>query len=436
MNPEQQMAFDAFRRRDNVFISGPAGTGKTYLIREMYRYCKERNLSVHCTALTGCAALLLKDCKARTLHSFAGLGINITRDKVGLKVEMMKTKYKYLYWRWRKARVLIVDEVSMLDPTFFECLDLTAKMIRQNDSPMGGIQTIFLGDFYQLPAVQMGGNKSTKFCFDSPLWKEMFEENTIILERNMRAANDMILASMLERIRVGSIPESINKILKKRIITEEQLQEMEVKPVRVVPTKTMAHRINKQEISNLKGNAVTFTPNVVNPGKLNKTQMTREIQRLEKEANYMVSLQLKVGANVMLIQNQSIEDGLVNGSMGVITRIVEKTPLTPREMVYVKFANGVEVPITRHSWMNDSETFGISQFPLIPAYAITIHKIQGQTLDKVCANIGSGIFECGQSYVALSRVRRLQDLYLTNFEENSIFSNSNVKKFYEKYRTA
>jgi ATP-dependent DNA helicase PIF1 len=430
MNPEQQAAFTAFTQRKNLFISGPAGTGKTYLIREMYKYCKNRGLTVHCTALTGCAALLLKDCKARTLHSYAGLGINATRNNIAQKVELIKTKYKNVFWRWRKTRVLIVDEVSMLDPTFFECLDLAAKMIRGNERLMGGIQTIFLGDFFQLPCVRPGLNQEEKFCFNSPLWEEMFGENTIVLTRNMRAVNDMVLASMLERIRVGNMKDSYHKVLNERIVTEDDIQQMEVKPVQVVPTKTMAHRINKREIEKLEGKSYVFTPNAVNPGGIKKSQMRREVERIEKDANYIVSLELKIGVNVMLIQNQSIESGLVNGSMGVVTRIVEKSPHSPKDVIYVKFANGDEVGINRHSWMNESETFGISQFPLIPAYAITIHKIQGQTLDKVCANIGTGIFECGQSYVALSRVRRLEDLYITHYEPESIFSNDKVKKFY------
>jgi ATP-dependent DNA helicase PIF1 len=433
MNPEQEAAFRAFTQRKNLFISGPAGTGKTYLIRKMYKYCKDRGLTVHCTALTGCAALLLKDCKARTLHSFAGLGINATRQNIQSKVDNLRTNpmYKNIFWRWRKTRVLIVDEVSMLDPTFFECIDIAAKLIRGNERPMGGIQTIFLGDFFQLPCVSPGLNQEEKFCFDSPLWEEMFGENTIILTKNMRAANDIVLASMLERIRVGKIPSNFLPVLQQRVITEEEIHNMEVKPVQIVPTKMMASRINRREIQKLDGKTYTFTPGMVNPGKLNKTQMKREVARIEKNANYIVSLELKVGANVMLIQNISVEDGLVNGSMGVITGIYQKSPLYPADIINVKFSNGIETHIKRHTWMNDNNTFGITQIPLIPAYAITIHKIQGQTLDKVCANVGEGIFECGQSYVALSRVRSLNNLYLTNFEPASIFANDKVKQFYK-----
>lgn len=432
MNAEQQTAFDLFKRRNNVFISGPAGTGKTFLIKQMYDYCKDKDVKCHVTALTGCAALLLNDCKARTLHSFCGLGIYITPQQVPGKVDWMKRKIPALYWRWKRTRVLIVDEVSMLDPTFLECIDLTAKIIRNNHSkPFGGIQVVFLGDFCQLPCIQK--NKEKVFCFETPVWNELFENSSVILTQNMRAISDPTLSEMLSNIRIGNINDEFVDKLKQRIITKEEMDSMENKPIQIVPTRTLATRINKTEMDKLNTEGILFTPKpVYGDGckKLSKTQLTKEVEKIEKNSNYIVNLSLKEGCNVMLIQNYEPEIGLVNGSMGKITRIHDN-PISPK--ITVQFYNGHVINIGTHTWWNENETFGIKQVPLIPAYAITIHKIQGQTLDCVYANIGPGIFESGQSYVALSRVRTLENLYLSNFDEKTIFANPKVIDFYNAF---
>ena len=431
MNTEQQQAFDLFKKRKNLFISGPAGTGKTYLIKQIYNYCVENKILAYCTALTGCAALLLNECNAITLHSYAGLGINPTINNINQKYELMKSKYQGVIQRWRSTRVLIVDEISMLDPVYFECIDYIARKITKIDRAMGGIQVIFLGDFYQLPSItNEKGNK--RFCFNSPLWDELFDNSTILLKQNMRAKNDIVLTTMLDNIRIGNISESFIKILKERVISEDDIQKMEVKPIRIVPRRATAEYINNKNINKLSGDIYRFQPkvSVSKQANLNKRTINCEIEKIEKNSNYIVDLKLKVGTNVMLIKNMDISLKLVNGSMGVVTDIGKRSVNHKNNYITVKFANGITTDIKREIWKNKTETVSISQYPLIPAYAITIHKIQGQTLDMVCADVGSGIFECGQGYVALSRVKHLNDLYLTNFDEKAIYSNNIVKEYY------
>lgn len=430
MNEEQLLAFNRFKRGENLFITGPAGTGKTFLINQMYKHCQNIDRSCHVTALTGCAALLLKNCNARTIHSFAGLGVFINPDQVSAKISIIKSKYRAIYWRWRKTKTLIIDEVSMLSVEYLHCLDIAAKIIKNNDKPFGGIQVIFLGDFFQLPCVKKE-NDSKELCFETDLWKSVFDNNTILLTKNMRAANDLILSTALSQIRKGKISDKIIKILKERIVRQNEIEQMDVKPIEIVPTRYLCDKINRQKMDKLDSSFVLFNAKPKypeeNPKKLTKAAMIKEIKAIEKTANYIPNLQLKIGSNVMLIHNLSVETGLVNGSIGRIIHI-NNTPLMG--YVQVQFKNGITQKITRHTWWNNNETFGISQIPLIPAYAITIHKIQGQTLDCVYANIGSGIFESGQSYVALSRVKSIKDLYLSKFNEKMIFADSKVIKYY------
>jgi ATP-dependent DNA helicase PIF1 len=430
MNEEQQLAFHRFKNGDNLFITGPAGTGKTYLINQMFRHCVNINRSCHVTALTGCAALLLKNCNARTIHSFAGLGVFIEPSQVPSKVSIIQKKYPSIYWRWRKTKTLIIDEVSMLSVKYLYCLDIAAKTIKNNNKPFGGIQVIFLGDFFQLPCVNTK-EETTQLCFETDLWKNIFSDNTILLTKNMRASKDMVLSTALSQIRKGSISNAVTKILKERVISPSDIQKMGIKPIEIVPTRYLCDKINRQQMAKLDSSFVQFNAKPKYPEgcttKLNKTAMIKEIKAIEKTGNFIPNLQLKIGSNVMLIQNLSIETGLVNGSIGRITHI-NNTPLM--EYVTVQFKNGISQKITRHTWWNSKETFGISQIPLIPAYAITIHKIQGQTLDCVYANIGSGIFESGQSYVALSRVRSMNDLYLSKFNEKMIFAEPKVIQYY------
>lgn len=166
---EQQQAYNKYINGHNVFITGPAGTGKSALIKLIYGHANLYEKDIYVTALTGCASLLL-ECNAKTLHSWAGLyKDNITIEEMVVEI----CKRGYLKRRWQTTDVLIVDEVSMLSLRFFECLDKIARAIRKNSKPFGGIQVIFSGDFYQLPPVTP--NKTTNYCFESEVWNEVFK---------------------------------------------------------------------------------------------------------------------------------------------------------------------------------------------------------------------------------------------------------------------
>ena len=206
LSTQQREVFNKYKKGNNIFITGPGGTGKTYLIKKIVEDAKSQNREYKVCALTGCAAILL-ECNAVTLHAFAGIGlangsINQVVDRV-LKNSKKKVN-------WKKIVLLRVDEVSMLSLKLFIILDLIAKRVKQKrDIPFGGIQIIFSGDFYQLPPVGDEGDiDSTKFCFESPLWDSVFsQENQIVLEKVFRQS-DNAFAKILNRLRVGKVTQN------------------------------------------------------------------------------------------------------------------------------------------------------------------------------------------------------------------------------------
>jgi len=433
---EQTIAFNKYQQGKNIFLTGPGGTGKSALIRYIQNDAYKKCIDLQVCALTGCAAVFL-ECKAKTVHSWASIGL-ANGPPQNIINRIMKNSYAKK--TWRDIEILIIDEVSMMSQKIFELLDAIGKAVRRSNKPFGGIQLIFSGDFYQLPPV---GNKdepeTMRFCFESPLWFETFKlEDHIQLVKIFRQ-NDPIYQRVLNQLREGRLKRSSNELLLQNVGKELTNEHIEIKPTKLFPTKNKVEYINSEEMLNLKGEETQFTVKyhvdlpTSEKDKLLRQQYTGE--QIKTELLYMKGnlpceeiVKLKVNAQVMCIVNIQLSNGgiICNGAQGIITSF------SNNGLPVVRYRNGIQMVMDYHIWESEFiPGIGISQVPLILAWALTIHKAQGATLDIAEVDAGSGIFECGQTYVALSRVKSLEGLYLSSFDHRRVRINKKVQEFYE-----
>jgi len=431
---EQKLAYDKYIEGKNIFITGPGGTGKTALIRHIQKDAYKKCLDIQVCALTGCAAVLL-ECKAKTVHSWSGIGLgNGTIEHNVTKI----IKNKYAKATWKGTDILIIDEVSMMSLKLFEMLDAIGKAVRRNPKPFGGIQVIFSGDFYQLPPV---GNKdepdTTRFCFESPLWFETFKLQDHVSLCKIFRQSDPIYQRILNQIREGRLKRSSNEALLHNVGREID-PDCAIRPTKLFPTRNKVEYINVNEMNNLEGPEyeynIKYVMDLEMSAKEKITRMGFTKQQVETELMYLQGnlrcdpvIKIKIGSQVMCIVNINLDNGdiLCNGAQGIVVEI------SPQGLPIVIFKNGYKMAMNYHVWSSELiPGIGVSQVPLILAWALTIHKAQGATLDIAEVDAGSGIFECGQTYVALSRVKSLEGLYLSSFDAKRIRINKKVQDFY------
>ena len=432
---EQELAFNKYIQGNNIFITGPGGSGKSALIKHIYEHATHYERNIHVTALTGCAAVLL-NCKAKTLHSWAHIGLG---NKLFEEITYKINKNKKAKAMWKNTDILVVDEVSMLSLKLFDLLNAVGKKIRQNFRPFGGIQVIFSGDFYQLPPVGSREDPDTmRFCFESSDWNTIFARECQIQLRTIYRQTDDRYTKILNQIREGKIKRSTIEVINQYINREKSEDTLVVK---LYPIRSKVEQINKTEMEKLETQPNLFKLKfeteleMSNSDKarrlsMNKSDLVFELEYMANNVMCEKELTLKRGAQVMSTINiKDDEDNLLvcNGSQGKIIAFDEET-----QFPVVKFNNGYKKLMRPHIWKSEKiPGLGVSQIPLILSWALTIHKSQGVTLDNAEIDIGSNIFECGQSYVALSRLRSLDGLYLKSFDVNKIKINKKVKTYYE-----
>ena len=433
LSKQQQLVFDKYIQRQNIFITGPGGSGKSELIKYIYEDAIRRGKNISVTALTGCAAVLL-NCKAKTLHSWAGIGLgNAEADFIVEKIEKNKFKKKV----WKITDILIVDEVSMMSLKLFELLNLVGKEVRKSNKPFGGIQIIFSGDFYQLPPVASNSAniEDSQFCFESELWSILFDKvNQIALKKIFRQ-KDEVYATILNQIREGKLKRKSYELLQSYIgkqVPEDSL----IMPTKIFPIRSKVEQINSIEMEKLSGDIKTFELKKL--ANLTEKKEYYTAEEKEQEWKYLANnlmcesvIHLKIGSQVMCIVNMELDDGqvLCNGSQGIVTGFIGLVT------ILVKFNElQADIPLSMHTWASERcPGLGVSQLPIILAWAITIHKSQGASLDMAEIDVGSDIFECGQTYVALSRVRSLKGLFLKSFDISKILINKKVQEFYSTF---
>lgn len=452
-NAEQLAGLEAVLRGENVFFTGGAGVGKSYALLLCKTALLVAGKHVQVTATTGSAAVLVK---GMTLHSFAGIGTGNNTVE-----HYVKTMNMYSRKRWVDVDTLIIDEASMLDSDYMEKLDQIAQQVRRCNQPFGGVQIVLVGDFYQLPpvpnnsaaaqqptfptfdapaapaqpnnlspfdlfnnaCVPLAGsprkNKQVRYFFESSLWN-MLQLRVFILKHNYRQSGDCELSDLLSRLRIGYMNRADIRMLSQRInvFTPRSVDGISIEPTVLYPTKSNVREYNLQKLYTLD------TP-------------IRKFEALATGSDGMFTadrepcdrcLLLRVGAQVVLLTNLDTKGGLVNGSKGVVVDFAPET-----RYPIVKFANGNQRIINPHTWnIEDDKGFIIAsytQIPLALAWALTIHRSQGMTLDSVEVSL-DGVFAAGQAYVALSRVRNLEGLKLRTFNENAIMVDTKVELFY------
>lgn len=442
LNVQQLNALNLMLQGDNVFITAPAGTGKTFLINHFCSTVKEeyptRNIAL--TSTTGVSAVLIG---GSTLHSYLGIGLgeenveNMTKKilfsgpapapvrgngrregKGGLKADI-----------WKKLDVLVIDEISMLSPILFDKLEHVARNVRGNDLPFGGIQLILSGDLLQLPVVKGGIKKD--LIIDAKSWSDCIGENVIFLKEIMRQ-NDPLFKEILLKIRIGNIDDQVKTVLSEHA-PEESHSTNNIKPTRLFCLKKYVQNLNEIELRKLqtKGNKFFNFTALIKPlpdKKCSEAQFKFLSDRFVSNATTPENLRICEEAQVMLTFNANTEAGLVNGSRGIITGFSGK------KFPIVKFMNGVEMEVEPHLW-EISNDFGkkvgyFKQIPLKIAYALTIHSCQGATLDNAEVDL-SDAFEFGQIYTALSRTKDLKSLTIKNLDFNKIKCHPRALKFYE-----
>lgn len=413
MKKKQEVAYNHMKNGKSVFVTGPGGTGKTAIIKHFVKMYKNI-INIGVTSTTGTSAILFGGV---TLHSFTGIGLGT--ESVDKIVKKILNKH-HLRKRWNELQVLVVDEISMMSPDLFDKLENIAREVRFDNRPFGGIQLVLSGDFCQLPCVD-----SEKFCYEAEKW-EMCVQETVYLDEIIRQKENKF-QTCLNNIRLGHITSDVINTLESRI-GKNLTNESGIKPTKLYPLNCDVDRINEFELDNLGREGAEFYEyemDITIHGSNKNKQFLEDKYR--RYCTAPVTLQLCIGAQVMLLWNLDQNCKLVNGSRGVVIGFIDDNPV-------VRFLNGEERIIEAKTWdvkELDECILSATQIPLKLAYALSIHKSQGCSLDYAEIDL-SEIFEYGQAYVALSRVKSLEGLSIISFDPRLIVAHPHAVDYYEK----
>lgn len=390
----QQEALTILKTGANVFLTGEPGSGKTHTIREYISYLRDHGIEPAICASTGIAATHLH---GMTIHSWSGIG---ARDRVTrYDIEQIKERERVVK-RIRKTKVLIIDEISMLSEEMLDGVDAVTTSVRENPMPFGGLQVVFVGDFFQLPPIARGRDGETQFAFSSKAWEKANPIVCYLTEQHRHT--DSELSTLLSEIRKGTGNTTIFDILETRTF----------KPEKNTIPKLYTHNADVDKIND---DSLALLPATAKLYSMVTKGAAPLIEVLKKGCLSPEKLSLKIGASVMFTKN-SIEDGFVNGTLGTVDSFAKDG------MPVIRTINNKTIAPRAMEWTFEEDgkvKAKISQIPLRLAWAITVHKSQGMSMDAAYIDL-SKAFEYGQGYVALSRVRTLSGLYLGGYNERAL----------------
>jgi ATP-dependent DNA helicase PIF1 len=414
LSKSQTLAFEKFKKGDNILMLGAAGCGKSKAVKEMYKYIKKNDNSkeMYITSTTGISAYNIGGI---TINSFMGIGTG----ESSIDILLRRLRYKMnIKDRIRKTDILVIDEISMMSADIFEKINIICQTLRKSMKSFGGIQLVITGDFLQLETIFKNESSDRRSIIESELFKKMYNKNTIILKENFRQNGDNKYIDILLRIRKGVQTEDDINVLNSRL-TKTSKPNM----IYLVSSNKKAQAINNLRLSNIKSDDNVYDC-VYTQSDNNEScdVLKRELQQQFMQKG-IESLRLRKGCRVLLIKNMDVSIGLVNGSTGTIKDCLE-------ESVIVEFDNGVTENIQKVEWeleIDNSKVF-CKQIPLMLAYAITCHRSQGLSLDSAVLDLDD-CFCNHMVYVALSRVKSLDGLYLKSFDPKKITVNSKLLEY-------
>lgn len=406
----QERALEILKTGANVFLTGEPGSGKTHIVNQYVSYLHDHDIEPAITASTGIAATHVG---GMTIHSWSGIGIRKVLTPYELDALASKEP---LVKRLAYAKVLIIDEISMLDGVTLSTIDTILRTLRQNGDSFGGLQVVFVGDFFQLPPIADKGSVA-QFAFEAQAWRNAKPLVCYLSEQHRQ--EDLQFLNTLNAIRSGDAGEEVFEHLKTRFVeASSDLKDM----TRLYTHNVDVDKMNKEALARLEDEEHIFLMETMGNAKL--------IEGMQKHCLSPAELVLKLGAKVMFTKN-NFEGGYVNGTLG---EVIDFETETGRPMVRTR--NGRVITTSPIEWTvedNGKMLAKLIQIPLRLAWAITVHKSQGMSLDEAVMDL-SRAFEYGQGYVALSRVRSLDGLHLLGFNSHALAVHPNVSNVDTQFR--
>jgi len=406
----QKEALDILKLGANVFLTGPAGSGKTFLIEKYVEYLRKTKIGVGVTASTGIAATHINGI---TIHSWSGLKViedSMSKKQIDSRIKTIVRNEK-LNNKISKAGVLIIDEISMLDASYLDLVDQACQAVKQTILPFGGLQVILGGDFFQLPPVNKKEEKEKRFAYFARAWKNA-DFKICYLDEQFRHSDKKYMG-VLNDIRKNNVKKETLEALKSRM---NKPIKSSIEATKLYTTNAQVDAINDYELSRIPGNE--FVYEMKSGCKKGNEYILKQL--LSSSQIIPQVLRLKKGAVVMFIKNNFDSTGFnryVNGTLGKVIGFTkeDKYPI-------VETKDKRQIVASPASWKikdDDIDLAWIRQIPLRLAWAITVHKSQGMSLDEAIIDLGN-TFEYGMGYVALSRVRSLSGMCLLGLNKLAV----------------